>query len=61
MREVSSVPEELLLQVFNLIQAAKENTNLVPRLFNSLPIPSLLQGIIWVSDYFIELEEYDKL
>jgi hypothetical protein len=44
MRELSSVPEELLLHVFNLIQAANENTNLVPRLSNSLPIRAFCKG-----------------
>ncbi|MEA5580713.1 DUF2281 domain-containing protein [Nodularia harveyana UHCC-0300] len=51
-RELSSAPEALLLQVFNLIQSAKEDTTLVSNLSNSPRIPGLHQGEIWMSDDF---------
>jgi len=51
-RELSTAPETLLLEVFNLIQAAKNDTTLVSN-SSSLPrIPGLHQGEIWISDDF---------
>ncbi|MCF3609787.1 hypothetical protein L2E81_25570 [Planktothrix agardhii 1033] len=51
-RELSSAPEALLLQVFNLIQSAKEDNTLVSNLSNSPRTPGLHQGEIWMSDDF---------
>lgn len=51
-RELSSAPEALLLQVFNLIQSTKEDDTLVSNLSNSPRIPGLHQGEIWMSDDF---------
>ncbi|WP_222425235.1 hypothetical protein [Planktothrix tepida] len=50
--ELSTAPETLLLEIFNLIQAAKNDSNLVSN-SSSLPrIPGLHQGEIWISDDF---------
>ncbi|MFM6456673.1 MAG: hypothetical protein ACKPH7_33215 [Planktothrix sp.] len=50
--EFSTAPETLLLEIFNLIQAEKNDSNLVSN-SSSLPrIPGLHQGEIWISDDF---------
>ncbi|OBQ43754.1 MAG: hypothetical protein AN484_10600 [Aphanizomenon flos-aquae WA102] len=51
-RELSSAPEALLLQVFNLIQSTKEDDTLVSNLSNAPRTPGLHQGEIWMSDDF---------
>ncbi|WP_313657034.1 hypothetical protein [Planktothrix agardhii] len=51
-RELSSAPEALLLQVFNLIQSAKEDNTLVSNLSHAPRTPGLHQGEIWMSDDF---------
>ncbi len=53
-RELSSAPEELLLQVFNLIQSAKDDTTLVANSSNLPRIPGLHKGEICMSDDFNE-------
>ncbi|MBS3026147.1 MAG: DUF2281 domain-containing protein [Dolichospermum sp. DET50] len=51
-RELSSAPEALLLQVFSFIQSAKDDSTLESN-SSSLPrIPGLHQGEIWISDDF---------
>lgn len=51
-RELSSAPETLLLQVYNFIQSAKEETASVSNSANLPRIPGLHQGEIWMSEDF---------
>jgi hypothetical protein len=51
-RELSTAPETLLLEVFNLIQASKNDTTLVSDSSSMPRIPGLHQGEIWISDDF---------
>ena len=51
-RELSSAPDTLLVQVLNLIHSAKDDHTLSSKSSNSPRIPNLHQGEIWISDDF---------
>ncbi len=51
-RELSSAPDTLLVQVLNLIHSAKDDHTLFSQSSNSPRIPNLHQGEIWISDDF---------
>ena len=52
--ELASVPEPLLVEVLNLIQAAKNNASGSDRKSISTRTPGLHQGEIWRSEDFNE-------
>lgn len=51
-RELSSAPETLLLEVLNLLQGAKHDNSVASNSSNSPRFPGLHQGEIWISDDF---------
>ena len=50
--ELSSAPESLLLEVFDLIQSEKDQTSSASNKIDLPRIPGLHQGEIWMSEDF---------
>ena len=50
--ELSSAPESLLLEVFDLIQSEKAKTSSASKKIDPPRVPGLHQGEIWMSEDF---------